>query len=412
MATIELTVNLRKPHQKQIDFIDSPAKRKVIRAGRRSGKTSGVSILAVEQFLAGHRILYGTPTDDQLERFWHEVKLALAEPIAAGAYYKNETKHIIELIGTEQRIRAKTAFNADTLRGDYADVLILDEFQDMDEDTWTLVGAPMLLDNNGDAIFVYTKKRGKNHTDTLAQRAATDTTGRWQVFTFTSHDNPHLSKEALNEITGDMTSLAYRMEILAEDVGDDPRALWNRGIIDHVFTHPTLTRIGVGVDPSGSTTGNECGIVTAGIAKVNGITHGYVLADNSLFGSSAKWGEAAVTAYNLHKADRVIGERNYGGDMVENTIRTVDGAKNIPFKSVTATRGKAVRAEPIQSLYEHGRVHHVGEFQSLEDEMCNWIPGESGWSPNRIDALVWALTELMLDEKGPVEASETNPFYR
>jgi hypothetical protein len=159
----------------------------------------------------------------------------------------------------------------------------------MDEDAWTLVGAPMLLDNNGDAIFIYTKKRGKNHTDNLAQRAKEDTTGRWALFVFSSHDNPYLSREALQDITGDMTQLAYRMEILAEDLEDDPSALWNRDIIDHVTGHPPLYRVAVGVDPTGSSAGNECGIVAAGIGRIGDVVHGYILADKSRSGSPAQW---------------------------------------------------------------------------------------------------------------------------
>ena len=405
----EVTIHLRNPHPKQIRVVDCPAKRIVLRAGRRFGKTTAVSIRAVERFLRGRRQLYATPTIEQAGRFWKEVSGALAEPIKAGLFYKNETEHIIELPGTEQRIKAKTAHNADTLRGDYADDLYLDEFQDMNEDAWTLVGAPMLLDKDGDCIFIYTKKRGKNHTNELFKRAAADTTGRWATFVFSSHDNPHISAAALADITGDMTNLAYRMEIMAEDLEDDPRALWNRGMFHHVTEHPALHRIVVGVDPPGGAV--ECGIVAAGIGKIGDVIHGYVLADKSLLASAANWGTEAVTTYNLVKADRVVGETNYGGDMVENTIRTVEGGKNVSYKSVRATRGKAVRAEPIQSLYERGRVHHVGEFTALEDECCLWVPGESDWSPNRLDALVWALTELMLEDKGPAEFLESNPFY-
>jgi hypothetical protein len=398
----ELIVNLPRPHKKQVDIIDSPASRKCVRAGRRAGKTITATILAVEQFLRGKRILYGTPTQDQINTFWSATKKALEEPLAAGIYYKNETRHIIELSGTEQRIRAKTAYNADTLRGDYADILILDEFQDMDEDAWTLVGAPMLLDNNGDAIFIYTKKRGRNHADNLFNRAKNDKSGRWATFVFSSFDNPHISEEALADITDDMTNLGYRMEILAEDLADDPRALWNREMIQHVTSHPPLDRIVVGVDPSGSVSGNECGIVAGGSATVNGIRTAYILNDSSLIGTAATWGAAVVTIYHILKADRIVGENNYGGDMVENTIKNVPGGKDVAYSPVRATRGKAVRAEPVQALYEERpgnpcRVFHVGAFQELEDEMCNWIPGESSWSPNRIDALVWVLTELMIE---------------
>lgn len=390
----ELTIHLRKPHQKQSEFVYSQAKRKIVRAGRRGGKTVGSSILAIENFLSGRRILYTTPTQEQVDTFWHECKQALAEPIEAGIFYKNETRHIIELTGTEQRIRAKTAWNADTLRGDFADVLIFDEYQMVSEDAWSLVGAPMLLDNNGDAVFIYTSKRGKHHSKELFKKAQESDNGRWATFVFSSLDNPYLSTEALSDITNDMTNLAYRAEILAEDIEDDPHALWHRNIIDHVVKYPVLDRIVVGVDPPGSKTGNECGIVVAGSAIVNDVIHGYVLDDCSLQGSPAQWGSESVTAYHKNEADRVLGESNYGGEMVEHTIHSID--PDVAYKSVHASRGKQVRAEPIAAYYEQGRVHHVGDFQQLEDEMCNWVPGESKWSPNRVDALVWSLTELMV----------------
>jgi hypothetical protein len=173
-----------------------------------------MAILAVEAMLAGRRVLEAAPTADQTDAFWTACVTALAEPIAAGIVRKNETNRTLEL-PTGARIRSKTAYNADTLRGDYADLLILDEYSLMDEDAWKLVGAPMLLDNNGDACFIFTPK-SMNHAYTLYQRAMGDDTGRWAVFHFTSLDNPHLSKEALAEITQDMTADAYRQEVLAE----------------------------------------------------------------------------------------------------------------------------------------------------------------------------------------------------
>jgi len=388
MTTLE--IHLRTPHRRQREFIRSTAKRKVVRAGRRGGKTTGVAILAIEAFLAGRRILYATPTQEQVDRFWQEVKAALEAPIDAGVFYKNETRHIIDRTGTEQRIRAKTAWNADTLRGDYADLLILDEYQLMSKDAWGLVGAPMLLDNNGDAIFIYTTKRGKHHSKELYKRAEEDTSGRWAVFNFSSHDNPYLSREALAEITQDMTQLAYRMEILAEEIDDDPRALWKRADIEHVTSWPDMVRVVVGVDPPGTADGAECGIVVAGMARNR---EAYVLADCSLRGTPAQWGSEVVTAYHLHQADRIIGEVNNGGDMVEHVIRTVDS--QAAYKAVRASRGKAVRAEPVVAQYQQERVHHAGQLEELEDQMCTWVPGE-GPSPDRVDALVWALTELML----------------
>jgi len=149
-------IHTRTPHEHQQRFIDSPAKRKVIRAGRRGGKTVGMAIAAVEAFKDGLRVLYAAPTAEQVGAFWYEVKLACHDAIEAKLLYKNESEHIIEVPGTKNRIRAKTAWNADTLRGDYGDLLIFDEYQLMSEDAWGVVGVPMLLDNNGDAVFIYT----------------------------------------------------------------------------------------------------------------------------------------------------------------------------------------------------------------------------------------------------------------
>lgn len=227
MTTLNLDIHLRTPHSEQERFRRSPAKRKVIRAGRRSGKTVGVAILAVDYFLRGLRVLYTAPTGEQTDRFWYEVSRSLAEAIEVGIYRKNETERTIDRVGTENRIKAKTAWNANTLRGDYGDLLILDEWQLMAEDTWEEVGAPLLLDNNGDAVFVYTppslratgvsKAVDPRHAAKMFQAAREDKTGRWETFHFTSFDNPYISREALADITQDMSRDAYHKEIMAED---------------------------------------------------------------------------------------------------------------------------------------------------------------------------------------------------
>ena len=419
----EYSIFLPTPHDKQREFINSPAKRKVIRAGRRSGKTVGMGIFAVEKFLLGRRVLYAVPTSEQVDRFWTTITRALYEPIKSGVFKKNETEHTIELPGTDQRIRAKTAWNADSLRGDYGDELIFDEWQLMNEDAWGIVGAPMLLDNNGNATFVYTppslhsrsvsKASDPQHAAKMYKKALADTSGRWAVFNFTSHDNTHLSKIALNEIVQDMTSLAYRMEIMAEDVDEAPGALWKRkgetidgkfvyGIEDNrVLKHPDLSRIVVGVDPSASSGGDEAGIITVGMSGDDY----YTLSDDSRQGSPQQWATAAVTAYHRNNADCIVAEKNNGGEMVEAVIKQVD--KSVNVKLVWASRGKATRAEPISAICEQGRDHHVGNFEALEDELALWIPGDN--SPNRLDAKVWAMTELA-KLSGTVSTSD-NPFY-
>jgi hypothetical protein len=379
--------------------------------------TIGVSILAVEWFLRGKRVLYATPTQEQIDRFWHTVCAALREPIEAGVYYKNETLHIIDLIGTEQRIKAKTAWNADTLRGDYADLLILDEFQLMSEETWSEVGAPMMLDTNGTAVFIYTppslrtlgktKAKDPRHASKMFKHAAEQEAAaralgkepRWAVFHFTSHDNPHISTEALADIVGDMTVQSYNQEIMAEDTDEAPGALWHAvNIEEHRVTKlPILEMIVVGVDPSATTNGDEAGIIVAGRYK----DHLYILDDLSVQGSPTTWAKAAVTAYNKYKANKIVAEKNNGGEMVSTVIATVD--KAVPVELVWASRGKATRAEPVASIYEQGRGHHMGAFPMLEAELTMWQPGMD--SPNRLDALVWAATKLLVGGTGPA-ASE------
>lgn len=153
-----------------------------------------------------------------------------------------------------------------------------------------------------------------------------------------------------------------------------------------------MRRVVVGVDPSGGV-GNEAGLLCGGIDYQD---HVYLWRDDSGKLSPDGWGRRAAVAYRQERADRVVGERNYGGDMVESTLRIVDPERTIAYKDVVATRGKAVRAEPCAALWSQGRAHICGRLIALEDEMTTWVPGESPWSPNRMDAAVWVVTELAL----------------
>ncbi len=188
-----------------------------------------------------------------------------------------------------------------------------------------------------------------------------------------------------------------RQELNAEILDDNPNALWNRKNIEanRVTKAPDLKRIVIGVDPNASNTekSDEIGIIAAGIDN-DGI--GYILEDLSMLGSPKEWGTTAITGYYKYKADRIVAEINQGGNMVEFVLRSID--KNIAYKGLHASKVKYTRAEPISALYEQNKVKHVGTFPKLEDEMCEWEPGMD--SPNRMDALVWALTELMLKEEG------------
>ena len=364
----------------------------------------------MEAFLKGKRVLYAAPTIDQVDKFWNEVKRSFDMPLRFKQLYKNETKHVIQglpITETEdwskagdRRIRAKTAFNAETLRGDYADLLILDEYQMMDETAWTEVGAPMLVDNDGDVVFIYTppslesksssKARDPQHAAKMYKKYKNDPL--WLCIHFPSSANPHISKAGLEEVKRNMTALAYRQEILAEDTEEIPGALWTRKIIEEsrVDKMPcTARRIVVAIDPSGGNT-TEVGIVAAAEGEDG---HFYILQDASMTAARPKdWAEAAIRVYYSWQADRIVGERNYGGDMVEETLRNVD--EHVSYKDVNASRGKLVRAEPVLALFQNKQMHLVGEWTQLEEEMCSYTAQPGQKSPNRMDAMVWCGIEL------------------
>lgn len=192
-----------------------------------------------------------------------------------------------------------------------------------------------------------------------------------------------------------------RQELDGEILEDITGALWNRESLDKNRRPeaPDLQRIVVAIDPA-VTSGegsDETGIIAVGIYKDpdDGSQHAYVLADRSMKGTPDEWAKAAVNLYHELDADRIVAEVNNGGDMIEGVIRAVD--RNVPYTAVRASRGKRVRAEPVAALYEQGRVHHVGRLDVLEDQMC-LFSGETGRSvgdsPDRVDALVWAVTAL------------------
>ena len=186
-----------------------------------------------------------------------------------------------------------------------------------------------------------------------------------------------------------------RQELDGELIEDDPDALFTRALIERHRCHdtPDFVRVVVAVDPPAShgRKANACGIVCAGLGTDG---RAYVLDDRTLRGASpARWATEVVALYRARLADRVVAEVNQGGAMVEQVLREVDA--EVAFRAVRATRGKAVRAEPVAALYEQGRVSHAGTFPELEDEMCTAIRG-GATSPDRLDALVWAITDLML----------------
>lgn len=186
-----------------------------------------------------------------------------------------------------------------------------------------------------------------------------------------------------------------RQELMAELLEDVEGALWSSSLLERnrVWQTPELVRIGIGVDPAMSTTdaSSLTGIIAAGVDSEG---HGYVFGDHSIRGNPKAWASKVVSAFNAAQSDIIVAEKNQGGDLVLSNIRTV--SDSVPVKLIHAARGKVTRAEPVSSLYEQNRISHVGYLPDLEDQMCIFVPGNIKKSPDRTDALVHIITELML----------------
>ena len=299
-----------------------------------------------------------------------------------------------------------TVFSAeepDRLRGPQCEAMWCDEPASWRyAETFDMAVLGMRLGSNPRAVITGTPKPVRLIRDLLKNPRCVVTRG--STYENIANLAPTFKEQVLARYEG--TRLG-RQELYAEILEDAEGALWQRALLEQgrVTQAPDMARIVVAIDPaiSSNSDSNETGIIVAG-QGIDGA--GYVLDDLTLRASPDGWARQAVVAYNKYKADRIVYESNQGGEMVEHTLRTVDSS--LPLKAVHASRGKATRAEPIAALYEQGRVHHVGLFAELEDQLCGWVPGDT--SPDRLDAMVWALTELMINEAAQLSAHE-NPFF-
>ena len=313
-----------------------------------------------------------------------------------------------------------TLYNAtepDQLRGPQHEAAWCDELAKWAyaSETWDQLQFGLRLGRNPRAIVTTTPRPIPALKEIVADEATVITKGN------TMDNRANLAQKFIDRIHKRYAGTRLgRQELEAELLDDLPGALWLRSYFDppagsqmrgRIAANrlPEMVRIVIAVDPSGvgsgSDNGDSIGIVVAGIDATG---HGYILADLSLKEGPAGWGRMVKWAYDHFKADRVVAESNFGGAMVEHVIRTVDA--NLPVRMVSASRGKAIRAEPIAALYEQGRVSHATGanprdedktgLSALEDQMCLMAPnGFSGeGSPDRLDAAVWALTDLMLED--------------
>jgi phage terminase large subunit-like protein len=278
------------------------------------------------------------------------------------------------------------------LRGPQFDAAWCDELAKWrhGEHVWNMLQFALRLGDNPRAVITTTPRP----IPLLKRLLADDGTVTSRSTTFDNGAN--LAKPFLDEVLKRYGGTRLgRQELEGELIEDDPDALFKRDLIENgrVSFAPELKRVVVAVDPPAGfgKKSNACGIVCVGLG-IDGRC--YVLDDCSVHGARpAQWAKKIVALYHARKADRVVAEINQGGAMVEQVLREVD--PELSFRPVHATRGKQARAEPVAALYEQGRVSHVGAFAELEDEMCSAI-GLATKSPDRLDALVWAVSDLML----------------
>lgn len=286
-----------------------------------------------------------------------------------------------------------SAEEPDRLRGPQFEKIWADELAVWKyPEAWDMAKLSLRLGRKPQAVITTTPKPKRVLKELIADKDCVVTGG-------STYDNMFNLAESFYKAIVDKyegTTLGQQ-EIYAVLLEELPDALWQRAIINKArvsdINLDELVRIVVGIDPAGTgkETSSETGILVCG---VDSNLEGYVIDDLSCRKRPKGWASEAIRAYYRYKADRIIAEVNFGGDMVESVIRNID--PDVSYKSIYASRGKRARAEPVSALYEKGRIHHIGIFKDLEDQMCNFTP-ETKKSPDRIDALVWCFTELIIN---------------
>ena len=370
----------------------------VVLAGRGYGKTRTGAEWVRERVASGkgRRMIIAGATADDIRDIMIEGEsgiMAVSPPWDKPHYHRNQSK----LSWANGAVAlCITAEKPDRFRGKQCDSFWVDELASWRyPDAWTQLQLGFRLgDPQG---IVTTTPRPTQLIKALVARAGQDVA----LTRGTTYDNrANLAAQFFAQVIREYEGTRLgRQELQAEILEDNPNALWSRTKIDEtrVSAVPTLRRVVVAIDPAVSTNpkSNETGIVVVGLGEDQ---HAYVLDDLSGIYSPAQWAARAISAFDKWHADYIVGEVNNGGDLVERNVQ-VERADSPPFKAVHASRGKQVRADPIAALYEQGRVHHLGMFGRLEDQMCAWDPANDDTSPDRMDALVWGITFLDVNKK-------------
>jgi phage terminase large subunit-like protein len=380
----------------------------LMRTGRGFGKTYALSGNGIDLVKSGQwrRFAVVAPTQGDVRKTMIEGEaglLAMAEAEGVGAEYYSSLGKVVFSTGAEAHTYSDE--KPGRIRGGSFDGALCDELREWRNgpETWDNLIRALRLGERPQVIAATTPP------DALSKRPVSLAVLRWlrkledESFTVTTTGSSTENLENLSPTYRQITIDPYvgtrlgRREVEGEYVDDIEGALWTTELLDETRLTPVqmngrdLVRVAVGVDPPGGAV--ECGIVGAGVSAD---LEGFVLEDGSIRSTPEVWSREVARVVEAIRADRVIGEVNYGGDMVKAVLGVAQ--PNLSFKAVRATRGKAVRAEPVAALWETGKGHLVGHFPELEEEMCSWTP-ESPVSPNRLDALVWAMTHLVIERR-------------
>lgn len=377
----------------------------LILAGRGWGKTRTGAEWLIDQILAEPKTPEGIPTEWAIiaETFGDTRVMCVEGPsgilrvmnrrgmVKDIDYIYNRSAWTV-VFKDGQRLHMFGADNPDAGRGYNLTGVWADEIAKWryPYETWNEGIAPALrIGKHPRAVITTTPKPTKLLKEWVTRTDGSVYTTRGS--TFDNEDN--LSSTALHELKVRYEGTRIgRQELYGEILNDVEGALWNYTLIDpyRITELPEMTRIVVSIDPA-TTSGedaDETGIIVVGKGTDG---RGYVIADRSCRDTPLGWANRAIAAYEEFKADRIVAEKNQGGEMVEQTIRTVNPL--VPYKGINAKQGKRLRAEPIAALYEQGRVSHLNTLKELETQMIEWVP-DSGYSPDRLDALVHGLAEL------------------
>ena len=376
---------------------DGPWTAWILLAGRGFGKTrTGAEWVRaqVESGKAGRIALVArTPAEIRDTMIQGESGILSISPPWAMPEYESTKRKLTWPNGATASLFS--SYEPDQLRGPQFDAAWCDELASWKypRDTWDNLAFALRLGPDPRCVVTTTPKPIALLRELVARPDVVVTRGT----TYDNEDNlaPSFYSQIRAQYEGTRTG---RQEIHADLLDQSEDALWERQWIDdsRVKQAPeSLVEVVVAIDPavSSNARSDETGIVVAGVDRDKRC---YVLADGSGRMSPNTWAERAMSLYDKHNADRIIGETNNGGDLVQEVLRTASGGKTFRFRAVNASRGKYARAEPVAALYEQGKVHHVGTLPELEDQMCTWTPrGPADVSPDRMDALVWAITQLI-----------------